>query len=183
MPFWSRDTTPRSRHSLSPLGVRRLTRVSSPRIGFLPPTDPRVRSTVQRIQSELSVDGLVSRYRAPDGLPGGEGAFVLCTFCLVEALALAGQLDDAYALFEETLSYANDVGLLSEEVDPISGQLLGNYPQGFTHLGLIGAAVNLAKAAKHGGDEPPETEAERVEQAGPAATEGYSARAPSRGTN
>lgn len=147
-----------------------------PRIGFLPPSDPRVRSTVERIRTQLMNDGLVCRYRTADGLPGGEGSFALCTFWLVEALALEGELDAAHDLFERVLGYTNDVGLLSEEINPITNELLGNFPQGFTHLGLINAAVNLAKAAKHGAEEQPENEAERAERAGRAAAEGYSAR-------
>ncbi|HEU4792665.1 MAG TPA: glycoside hydrolase family 15 protein, partial [Nitrolancea sp.] len=144
-----------------------------PRIGFLPPSDPRARSTVERIRAELLHDGLVCRYRTTDGLPGGEGAFALCTFWLVDALALEGEVDAAQDLFERTVQHANDVGLLSEEIDPNTNELLGNFPQGFTHLGLINAAVNLAKAAKHGAEEQPENEAERAGRAGHAAAEGF----------
>jgi GH15 family glucan-1,4-alpha-glucosidase len=98
-------------------------------------------------------------------LPGGEGSFTLCSLWLVDALALAGRLDQAHALFERILGRANDLGLFSEEFEPATGQLLGNFPQGFTHLGLIGAAVNLAKAAEHGAEHEANTEGER---AGPA---------------
>jgi GH15 family glucan-1,4-alpha-glucosidase len=148
-----------------------------PRIGFLPATDPRVLSTIERIRADLTADGLVYRYRTPDGLPRGEGAFALCTFWLVDALALTNRLEEARVLFEHVLGYANDVGLLSEEIDPASGSLLGNFPQGFSHLALIGAAVNLAKAAKYGAEHTAETEAERAGRAGAAAAEGYAARA------
>jgi alpha,alpha-trehalase len=141
-----------------------------PRVGFLPPTDPRVRSTVQQIQQKLSKDGLVFRYRAADGLAGGEGTFTLCTFWLVDALALGGEQDRAHALFERTLRCTNDLGLLAEEIDPDSGSQLGNFPQGFSHLALIGAAVNLAKAAQHGSEHRAENEGERAERAGPAAS-------------
>lgn len=144
-----------------------------PRIGFLASSDPRVRSTVERIRAELVWDGLVCRYRSDDGVRGSEGAFALCTFWLVDALALDGQVDAAHDLFERTIQHANDVGLLSEEIDPTTNELLGNFPQGFTHLGLINSAVNLAKAARHGAEEWPENEAER---AGLAAAEGYAAR-------
>jgi GH15 family glucan-1,4-alpha-glucosidase len=147
-----------------------------PRVGFLPPTDRRVRSTVERIRRELTRNGLVDRYRTADGLAGGEGSFVLCTFWLVDALALGGRLDEAHDLFDHTIAYANDLGLLSEEVDPVTRELLGNFPQGFSHLALIGAAVNLAKAAKHGAEGEAENEADRAERAGNAAAEGASAR-------
>lgn len=145
-----------------------------PRIGFLPPTDARVRSTVQRIQERLTHDGLVYRYRTRDGLPGGEGMFMLCTFWLVDALALGGQLDEAHDLFERALRYANDLGLLSEEIDPAQRRMLGNFPQGFTHLALVGSAVNLAKAAAHGAEEEPENEAQRASRAHLAAAQGHS---------
>ncbi|MBV9328599.1 MAG: glycoside hydrolase family 15 protein [Chloroflexi bacterium] len=141
-----------------------------PRIGFLPPTDPRVQSTVEQIRKRLSKDGLVYRYRTKDGLAGGEGTFTLCTFWLVDALALGGRLDEARKLFEHTLAYANDVGLLAEEIDPGARGLLGNFPQGFSHLALIGAAVNLAKAAAHGSEDEPETESDRASRASRAAS-------------
>lgn len=115
-----------------------------PLLGFLPPEDPRVIRTIDRIQERLTSDGLVYRYLgADDGLPGGEATFVLCTFWLVEALAMAGRLDEAHGTFERIVSFANDVGLLAEEVDPTSGQLLGNFPQGFAHLALIRSAHKL----------------------------------------
>jgi GH15 family glucan-1,4-alpha-glucosidase len=138
-----------------------------PRVGFLPPTDPRVLSTVRRVQEQLMRDGLVYRYRAEetdDGLPGGEGAFVICSFWMVDALALAGQVDEAQALFESLIGRANDLGLLSEEVDPATGELLGNFPQGFSHLGLIVSAVNLARARALGAEREATVEAERVDE-------------------
>ena len=142
-----------------------------PRIGFLAATDPRVCSTVEQIQRRLTTDGLVCRYQTEDGLPPGEGAFLLCSFWLVEALALGGQLEAAHELFERALGYANDLGLFSEEVDPATGELLGNFPQGFTHSGLIGAAVNLAKAGRYGSEQQPETEAARAGRAHRASRE------------
>lgn len=145
-----------------------------PRVGFLPPTDPRVKSTVRRIQRDLTHNGLVFRYRADDGLPGGEGTFALCSLWLVDALALGGELEEAHDLFQKVLSYANDVGLLSEEIDSRTGDLLGNFPQGFTHLALIRSAVDMAKVAKHGPEEQPENEAERATRARWGAREGGS---------
>jgi GH15 family glucan-1,4-alpha-glucosidase len=145
-----------------------------PRTGFLAATDARVQSTIESIKSRLSHDGLVYRYRSEDGLSGSEGIFVTCTFWLIDALALSGRLDEAHDLFERVSGYANDLGLLSEELDPIDDKLLGNFPQGFTHMALINAAINLAKATKHGAEEHAETETERAMRAGEAATEGYS---------
>ena len=148
-----------------------------PRVGFLPPTDPRVQSTIERIRTDLTEKGLVCRYRTPDGLPDGEGAFVLCSLWLVDDLALSGRLEEAHNLFECVAGAVNDVGLMSEEIDPGTGELLGNFPQGFSHLALIRSAVNLAKAAKHGPEERAETEPERAAKAQLAATEGWTARA------
>jgi GH15 family glucan-1,4-alpha-glucosidase len=144
-----------------------------PRTGFLPATDQRVRSTMDAIASRLTSDGLVYRYRSEDGLPGSEGMFLTCTFWLVDTLALNGRLDEAHELFDRVSGYASDLGLFSEEIDAGSHNLLGNFPQGFTHMAQINAAVNLAKAAKHRAEELPETEAERAKKAGPAAAEGY----------
>jgi GH15 family glucan-1,4-alpha-glucosidase len=144
------------------------------RVGFLPATDSRVQSTVDRIQKELTHNGLVYRYRSADGLSGTEATFAACTFWLVDTLSLSGRLREAHDLFERVAGYGNDLGLFSEEIDPESGALLGNFPQGFSHMGLVNAAVNLAKAAKHGAEEHPETEAERAGKAASAAAEGYS---------
>lgn len=117
-----------------------------PLVGFLPADDPRVASTVAAIQQRLVADGMVYRYLAPDGLPGGEGTFMLCTFWLVEALTVMGRLDEAHRIFERTIELANDVGLLAEQVHPATGQLLGNFPQGFSHLALIRSAHRLSVA-------------------------------------
>jgi GH15 family glucan-1,4-alpha-glucosidase len=119
-------------------------------VGFLPPDDPRMVSTVRAIQRDLTEDGLVLRYRPEandvDGLPPGEGLFLACSFWLVEALARQGDRDEARGLFERLLSLRNDVGLYSEEYDPSAKRLLGNFPQAFTHLALIGAAQALGGA-------------------------------------
>lgn len=117
-----------------------------PLVGFMPASDPRARSTADRIAQQLSSNGLVYRYRALDGLPGGEATFAICTFWLAENLVLQGRTDEGRRLFESVTRFANDVGLLAEEIDPIAGHLLGNYPQGFTHLALIQCALRIAEA-------------------------------------
>ncbi|HEU4680293.1 MAG TPA: glycoside hydrolase family 15 protein, partial [Gemmatimonadales bacterium] len=118
-----------------------------PLVGFLPATDSRVLGTVAAIQRELTTDGFVSRY-APDvdveGVPGTEGAFLPCSFWLVDNLALQGRHQEARVLFERLLAIRNDLGLLSEEYDPVTRRLLGNFPQAFSHIGLINTAFNLA---------------------------------------
>jgi GH15 family glucan-1,4-alpha-glucosidase len=114
--------------------------------GFIPPRDRRVRSTVAAVRRELEVaDGLLLRYRTEDGLPGHEGAFLMCSFWLVELLARMGDLDEAERLFERLLGLAGPLGLFGEEIDPETHAHLGNYPQGFTHMGLIAAATALAE--------------------------------------
>jgi GH15 family glucan-1,4-alpha-glucosidase len=116
-----------------------------PLVKFISPTDPRWLSTLDAITKELVADSLVYRYNveaAPDGLRGDEGTFSICSFWWVEALARAGHVDEARLAFEKMLTYANHLGLYSEEIGP-SGELLGNFPQAFTHLALISAAVNL----------------------------------------
>jgi GH15 family glucan-1,4-alpha-glucosidase len=117
-----------------------------PLLGFLPATDDRMLSTVAKICEQLSHDGFVYRYLNEDALPGGEGTFFLCSLWLVDNLVLSGQIDEARELFEKIISYGNDVSLFAEEFDPKSGELLGNYPQGYTHMALIRTAVNLALA-------------------------------------
>ena len=119
------------------------------KVGFLPADDPRIVGTVAAIERELVRDGLVLRYTpvrsAPvDGLPPGEGAFLACSFWLVDNYALAGRLDEAHALFERLCRLTNDVGLLAEEYDPIARRQLGNFPQAFSHVGLINSAFRLA---------------------------------------
>jgi alpha,alpha-trehalase len=118
-----------------------------PIVGFLPADDPRMLATLDAIAERLTDDhGLVYRYRATDGLKGSEGTFVLCTFWLAHAQALAGQTDRATETFERVVAYANDVGLLSEEVDENSRELLGNFPQALSHIGLINAAWAISQA-------------------------------------
>ncbi|MEX2081423.1 MAG: glycoside hydrolase family 15 protein, partial [Dehalococcoidia bacterium] len=116
--------------------------------GILSATDPRFVSTVDRIVEELSVDGLLRRVSPTfeDGVGGGEGAFLLCSFWLVDAYALMGRLDEARALFDRLIAYRNDVGLFAEMVNPRTGELLGNFPQALTHIAAISAATNLASA-------------------------------------
>jgi GH15 family glucan-1,4-alpha-glucosidase len=113
---------------------------------LLPFEDPRVQSTIDCTLRELTENGLVYRYRADDGLPGKEGAFVLCTFWLVDALALSGRLDEAKEIYDGVCARANHVGLFSEQIDPRSGQFLGNTPQAFSHLGLLNSTLYLAHA-------------------------------------
>jgi GH15 family glucan-1,4-alpha-glucosidase len=117
-----------------------------PLLGFLPFKDPRVQGTINSTMEQLMENGLVRRYRIDDGLPGREGAFNLCTFWLVDALALSGRVDEAARIFEGLASRANHCGLLSEEIDPETGEFLGNFPQAFSHVGLINSAINLARA-------------------------------------
>jgi GH15 family glucan-1,4-alpha-glucosidase len=118
-----------------------------PIVGFLDPRDPRVLSTLDAIDERLTDDhGLVFRYLAPDGLTGEEGTFLLCTFWLAHARALAGQVEQATAVFERAIAFVNDVGLLAEEVDPATGELLGNFPQAFSHIGLVNAAWAISQA-------------------------------------
>jgi GH15 family glucan-1,4-alpha-glucosidase len=130
-------------------------------VGFLPPDDSRMISTVRTIKRELMRDGLVLRYTQPakavssggradvDGLPGAEGAFLACSFWLVNALHLIGEYDEAVAMFERLLALRSDVGLLSEEYDPRYGRQVGNTPQAFSHVPLIQSAMNLQA---HAGD-------------------------------
>lgn len=116
-----------------------------PLVLFIAPRDPRWLSTLRCIGDELVSDSLVYRYNvdaSPDGLAGDEGTFSMCSFWYVEALTRAGHVDEARLAFEKMLTYANHLGLYSEEVGP-TGELLGNFPQAFTHLALISAAYNL----------------------------------------
>jgi GH15 family glucan-1,4-alpha-glucosidase len=117
-----------------------------PLLGFLPFEDPRVQGTIDRIKEHLMENGFVFRYKTDDGLPGGEGAFNLCTFWLIDALALSGRIGEARELFVNMVRKANHVGLFSEEIDPETGAFLGNFPQAFTHIGLINSAIFLAHA-------------------------------------
>jgi GH15 family glucan-1,4-alpha-glucosidase len=130
-----------------------------PLTGFLPPSDERVIGTVDAVQRELARDGLLSRYstgETDDGLPGGEGQFLACSFWLVGAFALTGRLDDAHALYEHLLSLTNDLGLLSEEYDVERRRQVGNFPQAFSHLGIINAArvIGVAERARADGQPP-----------------------------
>ncbi|WP_206188079.1 glycoside hydrolase family 15 protein, partial [Streptomyces neyagawaensis] len=125
-----------------------------PQTGFLPPDDPRVVGTVEAVRRELLADGLVARYSAggpdaPDGLTGGEGTFLACSFWLADALLSIGREDEARALYERLLDLRNDVGLLAEEYDPRARRQLGNFPQAFTHVPLIRVAYELDRHAPH----------------------------------
>jgi GH15 family glucan-1,4-alpha-glucosidase len=119
-----------------------------PLVGFLPPHDPRVISTVEAVQRELVDEGFVLRYRTADdgsvdGLSGREGAFLACSFWLVDCLHMIGRTEDAETLFEQLLALRNDLGLLSEEYDPIGKRLVGNIPQAFSHVSLVNSACRL----------------------------------------
>jgi len=122
-----------------------------PLVKFISPTDPRWLSTLDVISETLVSDSLVYRYDpavSPDGLAGSEGTFSICSFWYVECLARAGRLSEAQLAFEKMLTYANHLALFSEQIGP-RGELLGNFPQALTHLGLISAAVNLDHQLEH----------------------------------
>jgi GH15 family glucan-1,4-alpha-glucosidase len=122
-----------------------------PAVGFLPPSDPRVRGTIEAIERKLMSNGFVRRYdtgASKDGLPPGEGAFLACSFWLADAYVLLGRRDDARKLFERLLSLRNDLGLLSEEYDPVAKRMLGNFPQAFSHIALVNTAHNIERAEK-----------------------------------
>lgn len=126
-----------------------------PLVGFLPPDDRRVALTIDAVQDELCEEGLVHRYRTDDegtadGLVGGEGAFLACSFWLVDNLALVGRRVEAERLYEHLLGLCNDVGLISEEYDVSHGRLVGNFPQAFSHVGLVNSAFNLAATESSG---------------------------------
>jgi GH15 family glucan-1,4-alpha-glucosidase len=135
-----------------------------PLVGFLPPSDHRVIGTVKAIERGLMRDGLILRYQTEqveDGLPPGEGAFIACSFWLADVLVLLNRHADAQLMFERLLSLCNDVGLLSEEYDPIARRMLGNFPQAFSHVGIINTALNLARRLG-----PAEDRAETAEKDG-----------------
>jgi alpha,alpha-trehalase len=123
-----------------------------PIVGFLPANDPRMLATIDAIAERLTDErGLVYRYRTQegvDGLAGEEGTFLLCTFWLAQALAQSGQVERAKAVFEKAVAFVNDVGLLAEEIDPQTGELLGNFPQAFSHIGLVNAAWAIAETPR-----------------------------------
>ena len=119
-----------------------------PAVGFLPPDDPRVRGTAAAVERHLLRDGFVLRYdssQSDDGLPPGEGAFLPCSFWLADSYALTGERDKAGELFDRLAGLCNDVGLLSEEYDVAAGRLVGNFPQAFSHIGLVTTALNVSR--------------------------------------
>jgi len=121
-----------------------------PCVGFLPADEPRVVGTLKAIEQRLLVDGFVRRYEpdADDGLPPGEGVFLACSFWLVDAYILQKRFADARKLFDRLLALSNDVGLLSEEYDPATQRLVGNFPQAFTHVAMVNSAFNLTRLEK-----------------------------------
>jgi GH15 family glucan-1,4-alpha-glucosidase len=120
-----------------------------PALGFLAPADPRVLATIDVVQRDLSDGVHVYRYRSPDGLPGDEGAFLLCSFWLLDALVHAGRLDEAEPLLDRLFGLANDVGLYAEMVDPATGEQLGNTPQAFTHMAVVTSCSAISAARRH----------------------------------
>jgi GH15 family glucan-1,4-alpha-glucosidase len=122
-------------------------------VGFLPASDPRMQGTVAAIERELLVDGMVRRYLPPpdvSGLPGDEGVFLPCSFWLADNYVLQGRQQEAEGLFERLLGLRNDVGLMPEEYDPVGRRFLGNFPQAFTHVGLVNTARNLSSDIRPG---------------------------------
>jgi GH15 family glucan-1,4-alpha-glucosidase len=122
-----------------------------PTVGFLAPSDPRIKGTIEAVEKRLFVDGFLLRYdthTSDDGLPAGEGAFLACTFWLADAYVIVGRVDDARALFERLLALSNDVGLLPEECDTKGHRMVGNFPQAFSHVALVNTAHNLSRATK-----------------------------------
>ncbi|MGH9308542.1 MAG: glycoside hydrolase family 15 protein [Vicinamibacterales bacterium] len=128
--------------------------LTMPLLGFLPATDPRIVGTVQAIERDLTLQGFVQRYAMHarsehvDGLPPGEGTFLLCTFWLADCYAMMGRIDDAEALFERLAGLTSDLGLLAEQYDPSTKRMLGNFPQAFSHVGLINTALRLSSVRK-----------------------------------
>ena len=118
-----------------------------PLVGYEDPRGPRLRGTIDAVNRTLRHGDFVGRYHADDGVPGGEGSFLSCSFWLVSALARCGRRDEAAALMTRLAAHANDVGLYSEEIDPVSGAFLGNFPQALVHLAVIDAAVALSVSA------------------------------------
>ena len=119
-----------------------------PTVGFLPPDDPRIQGTIEAIERRLVKDGLVLRYdtlRSDDGLPPGEGAFLACSFWLVDAYMFLGRLAQAKALYERLVALSNDLGLMSEEYNSKLGRFVGNFPQAFSHVALVNATFNVTR--------------------------------------
>jgi GH15 family glucan-1,4-alpha-glucosidase len=123
-----------------------------PALGLIDPTDPRFRSTVRAYERLLAPDGFMLRYKHPDDFGDTTSAFSICSFWWVEALAMMGEIEEAVALFRKLEKYANPLGLFSEDIDPKTGALLGNFPQAYTHVGLIHAAITIGEIldARHG---------------------------------
>jgi GH15 family glucan-1,4-alpha-glucosidase len=122
--------------------------------GYADPSSPRMRATCRRVHERLGVNGLLYRYLDEDGLPGREGAFGIASFWGVECRARAGDVEGAAAAFDHVLTFANDLGLFGEEIDPASGAALGNFPQAFTHVGLINAALTLDECRRGRAPQP-----------------------------
>jgi GH15 family glucan-1,4-alpha-glucosidase len=154
-----------------------------PLVGFLKPQDPRIKGTVEAIERNLMHGGFVLRYRTneyDDGLPPGEGTFLACSFWMVDNLALQGRVQEAIEMYERLLALCNDVGLLSEEYDPVEKRLVGNFPQAFSHVALVHTGLNLMKHEQemaqatghppHNGMRPMELEVQATPDSGGAAS-------------
>ena len=133
------------------------TSVLIPQMGFLPYEDPRIQGTIDAVMENLMTEnGFIYRYKNEDGLPGDEGCFALCSFWLVDSLTLSGRLEEAEKIFVNILQQISPLGLLSEEIDPKTKKQLGNFPQAFSHIGLINSAlyISIAKGCEHRGPKP-----------------------------
>jgi GH15 family glucan-1,4-alpha-glucosidase len=149
-----------------------------PQVGFLPPDDPRVVGTIAAIEKHLLVDGLVMRYSSEtgvDALPAGEGSFLPCSFWLADCYLLTGRREEGEALFERLLALRNDLGLLSEEYDPRTRRMLGNFPQALTHMAIVNTArlasipTHEAQSASRRGMRPAAVPAGEIRKTGAAA--------------
>ncbi|TAM53929.1 MAG: glycoside hydrolase family 15 protein [Paraburkholderia sp.] len=162
----ARGTHPRGHHLVHAFGfdVTDASLLLAPTLG-IPLDRALVSRTVAAVRAELACGDYVRRYRADDGLPGTEGAFLMCSFWLVDALLFSGEAEQARLLFERLLERGNDVGLYAEEIDPETGDFLGNFPQAYTHLALVNSAVNLSLYARGGNDALQGTLAQRLRRA------------------
>jgi len=148
-----------------------------PSVGFLPADDPRMEGTIDAVLDRLTTaDGLVTRLEGDDGLPGDEGRFLVCSFWLIDALAESGRVEEATTLFDSVCDFASPLGLLAEEVDPESGRLLGNFPQAFSHIGVLVSALSLGERDGAGSTGSAAAPSPRLDDRSPTTYRGYAAR-------